>query len=112
MTAPSTPPHSAPSAPPRPASYPPVAGGNTASPGADEFSTSARARLNAVRAEVGKAVVGQDTAVSGMLIALLCRGHILLEGQRRKATDPSVKWAVVTMCIGGGQGIALAIERI
>lgn len=80
MTAPSTPPHSTSPAPPRPAAYPPVAGGKTASPGADGFSTSARARLNAVRAEVGKAVVGQDTAVSGMLIALLCRGHILLEG--------------------------------
>ena len=80
MTAPSTPPHSTSPAPPRPASYPAVAGGKTASPGADGFSTSARARLNAVRAEVGKAVVGQDTAVSGMLIALLCRGHILLEG--------------------------------
>lgn len=34
----------------------------------------------AVRAEVGKAVVGQDGAVSGLLIALLARGHALLEG--------------------------------
>ncbi len=40
----------------------------------------ARASLMAVRAEVGKAVVGQDAAVAGILIALLCRGHILLEG--------------------------------
>ena len=37
-------------------------------------------------------------------------GHILLEGQRRKAKDPSVKWAVVTMCIGGGQGAAGLFE--
>ena len=40
----------------------------------------ARASLMAVRTEVGKAVVGQDAAVAGILIALLCRGHILLEG--------------------------------
>ena len=30
--------------------------------------------------EVGKAVVGQDAAVTGLIIALLCRGHVLLEG--------------------------------
>jgi MoxR-like ATPase len=29
---------------------------------------------------VGKAVVGQDAAVTGLVIALLCRGHVLLEG--------------------------------
>jgi MoxR-like ATPase len=40
----------------------------------------ARAALMAVRAEVAKAVVGQDAAVAGILITLLCRGHILLEG--------------------------------
>lgn len=40
----------------------------------------ARAALLAVRAEVAKAVVGQDAAVAGLLVALLCRGHILLEG--------------------------------
>jgi MoxR-like ATPase len=33
-----------------------------------------------VRAEVGKAVVGQDAAVTGLVLALLCRGHVLLEG--------------------------------
>lgn len=40
----------------------------------------ARERLTAVRAEVAKVVVGQDAAVSGLLIALLCRGHVLMEG--------------------------------
>jgi MoxR-like ATPase len=33
-----------------------------------------------VRQEVGKAVVGQTEAVSGLLIGLLCDGHVLLEG--------------------------------
>jgi MoxR-like ATPase len=34
----------------------------------------------AVRAEVGKAVVGQQSAVDGLLIGLLTGGHVLLEG--------------------------------
>ncbi|MFU8853261.1 AAA family ATPase [Micromonospora sp. SL1-18] len=36
--------------------------------------------LSRLRAEVGKAVVGQDATVTGLLIALLCQGHVLLEG--------------------------------
>jgi MoxR-like ATPase len=40
----------------------------------------ARERLAAVRQEVAKAVVGQDAAVSGLLVALLCGGHVLMEG--------------------------------
>src|SRR3954462_6357315 len=43
-------------------------------------SDEARARPAAVRAEVAKAVVGQDAAVSGLLVALLCGGHVLMEG--------------------------------
>ncbi len=39
-----------------------------------------RAAMNRVRLEVGKAVVGQDGVVTGLLIALLGRGHVLLEG--------------------------------
>lgn len=41
---------------------------------------AARQALLAVRHEVGKAVVGQDAAVTGLLIGLLARGHVLLEG--------------------------------
>ena len=37
-------------------------------------------------------------------------GTVLLEGRRRKARDPSVKWAVVTMCIAGGMGAAGLFE--
>ncbi len=40
----------------------------------------ARAALLALRSEIAKAVVGQDALVSGLVIALLCRGHVLLEG--------------------------------
>lgn len=40
----------------------------------------AREALLRVRTEVGKAVVGQDAAVTGLVIALISRGHVLLEG--------------------------------
>ena len=43
-------------------------------------SADPRAALLALREEVAKAVVGQDAVVTGMVIALLCRGHVLLEG--------------------------------
>jgi MoxR-like ATPase len=39
-----------------------------------------RAAFVRVRDEVGKAVVGQDAAVTGLMIALLAGGHVLLEG--------------------------------
>lgn len=41
---------------------------------------SARQALLDVRHEVAKAVVGQDATVTGLLIALLSHGHVLLEG--------------------------------
>ncbi|HEX6577526.1 MAG TPA: MoxR family ATPase [Jiangellaceae bacterium] len=41
---------------------------------------AARAALVDLRREVAKAVVGQDSVVTGLVIALLCRGHVLLEG--------------------------------
>ena len=36
--------------------------------------------IGRVRFEVGKAVIGQDGTITGLLIALLSRGHVLLEG--------------------------------
>ncbi|MEV7088792.1 MoxR family ATPase [Streptomyces sp. NPDC093085] len=41
---------------------------------------SPRTALEALRGEIAKAVVGQDPAVTGLVVALLCRGHVLLEG--------------------------------
>ena len=52
----------------------PAAGRRSPSPDA------AREALVSLRAEVAKAVIGQDAAVTGLVIALLCRGHVLLEG--------------------------------
>ena len=39
-----------------------------------------REALAAVRQEIAKAVVGQDPVVTGLIIALVARGHVLLEG--------------------------------
>jgi MoxR-like ATPase len=37
-------------------------------------------RFDRVRAEVARAVIGQDETVEHTLIAVLSRGHVLLEG--------------------------------
>ena len=48
----------------------------------DDMTDTAQLRsaFAQARTEVGKAVVGQDGAVTGLLIALLADGHVLLEG--------------------------------
>lgn len=49
-------------------------------PAAPAAPSPAAQALLAVRTEVAKAVVGQDDTVTGLLIALLAGGHVLLEG--------------------------------
>lgn len=49
-------------------------------PGPQPSADTARQALIALRSEVAKAVVGQEETITGLVIALLCRGHILLEG--------------------------------
>ncbi len=46
----------------------------------DSEVQSAVARLNKVRQEIGKVIVGQQEVVDGVLICLLAGGHVLLEG--------------------------------
>ena len=43
-------------------------------------SSSPREAVLALRSEVGKVIVGQDGVLSGLVAALLVRGHVLLEG--------------------------------
>ena len=57
-----------------------------------------------IRTEVGKAVVGQDAAVTGLVIALLCRGHVLLEGV------PGVAKTLLVRALA--QSLALDTKRI
>ena len=59
----------------------------------------ARQALIALRAEVGKAVIGQDAAVTGLVIALLCRGHVLLEGVPRVAKTLLVRAVAATLAL-------------
>jgi len=67
-------------------------------PGPD--GDAARERLAAVRAEVGKAVVGQDAAVSGLLVALLCGGHVLMEGVPGTAKTLLVRTLAAALDVG------------
>jgi MoxR-like ATPase len=46
----------------------------------ESMPPSSRTTLTAVRTEIAKAVVGQDQVVTGLLIALVTGGHVLLEG--------------------------------
>ncbi len=67
---------------PGPADTPPPHHGVDFAPttGTDGPAEQARAALARLRTEVAKVVVGQDAVVTGVVIALLCRGHVLLEG--------------------------------
>ena len=53
--------------------------------------TDPREALTAVRDEVAQVVVGQDNIVSGIVTALLARGHVLLEGVPGVAKTLTVK---------------------
>ncbi|MGH4013128.1 MAG: AAA family ATPase [Pseudonocardiaceae bacterium] len=64
----------------------------------------AREALHALRREVGKAVVGQDAAVTGLVIALLCQRHVLLEGV------PGVAKTLLVRTLA--RGLALETRRV
>ncbi|WP_022918164.1 AAA family ATPase [Ruania albidiflava] len=66
--------------------------------------SAVRETLAAVRGEVAKAVVGQDAAVTGLVIALLCRGHVLLEGV------PGVAKTLLTRTLGAA--LELDMKRV
>ncbi|MDH3707567.1 MAG: AAA family ATPase, partial [Acidimicrobiia bacterium] len=64
------------SSPPPPAPPPPP----PSAPAASGPGSAAREAVLALRDEVGKVVVGQEGTLSGLVAALLVRGHVLLEG--------------------------------
>jgi MoxR-like ATPase len=69
-------------------------------PHAAVVDSEARRRLGALRTEVGKAVVGQDAAVTGLVIGLLCGGHVLLEGVPGVAKTLLVRTLAASLAMG------------
>src|SRR5438105_2031599 len=86
---PSPPPGNYPPPPPPP---PPPA--RAAAPAVDD---GAREPIVAIRREIAKAVVGQDGVLSGLVAALLVRGHVLLEGVPGVAKTLLVKTVAATL---------------
>jgi acetyl-CoA C-acetyltransferase len=62
--------------------------------------------LDRLNVNGGAISIGHPFGMTGARLT----GHILLEGQRRKARGEKVKWGVVTMCVGGGMGAAGLFE--
>jgi MoxR-like ATPase len=56
-----------------------------------------------VRTEVAKAVVGQDAAVSGLLVAMLCGGHVLMEGVPGTAKTLLVRTLAASLSVEAGR---------
>ena len=69
----------------------------SASQAAGPDGTAVKERLDAVRAEVGKVLVGQDDLVRRLLLALLADGHVLLEGVPGLAKTLAVSTLAATL---------------
>ncbi len=54
----------------------------------------------------GSIAIGHPYGMTGARLS----GHVLMEAKRRKAEGQKMKYAVVTMCIGGGMGAAGLFE--
>ena len=61
--------------------------------------SDARDALVAVRAEVGRIIVGQEGVVSGLITALLAGGHVLLEGVPGVAKTLTVKALAASLAL-------------
>ncbi len=59
---------------------------------------------NKLRAEIGKAVIGQDAVIERLLVALLANGHVLLEGM------PGLAKTLLVRSLGTALGVQF--ERI
>jgi MoxR-like ATPase len=57
------------------------------------------ALAGAIRAEIGKAIVGQEETVEHMLIALVAQGHVLLEG------PPGTAKTFLAQCFAAATGL-------
>ncbi|HLS24711.1 MAG TPA: MoxR family ATPase [Beutenbergiaceae bacterium] len=71
---------------------------------AQEQPSPTRDALVSLREEVGKAVVGQHATITGLVIGLLCQGHVLLEGV------PGVAKTLLVRTLGAG--LDLDMKRV
>jgi len=60
----------------------------------------ARPKVQALRQELSKAVIGQRTMIDGLLMGLLCDGHVLLEGVPGLAKTTAVRALAATLDMG------------
>ncbi len=60
----------------------------------------AQPRVQTIRDELSKAVIGQRTMVDGLLMGLLCDGHVLLEGVPGLAKTTAVRALAATLDMG------------
>ncbi len=58
-----------------------------------------RALAAAIRAEIGKAIVGQEETIEGLLVALVAQGHVLLEG------PPGTAKTFLAQCFAAATGM-------
>jgi MoxR-like ATPase len=58
-----------------------------------------RRLADAIRAEIGKAIVGQEETVEHLLIALIAQGHVLLEG------PPGTAKTFLAQCFAAASGL-------
>lgn len=66
----------------------------------DPTPSDPRRALRALRSEISKAVVGQDGAVTGLVIALVAGGHALLEGVPGVAKTLLVRTLATSLDLG------------
>jgi MoxR-like ATPase len=62
-----------------------------------------RSLRDAILAEVGKVIVGQNEAIEAMLVALFARGHVLLEGVPGTAKTLMVRTLAAAVDLGFGR---------
>ena len=83
-----------------PGSNPTGTRGSGGGPKTTRAAVAPREAVLAVRNEVAKVVVGQEGTLSGLVAALLVRGHVLLEGVPGVAKTLLVKTVAATRLMG------------
>ena len=63
----------------------------------------AKSQIEALVAEIGQAIVGQRELVEGLLVALLCSGHALVEGAPGLAKTTAIRTLARALGLGFGR---------